>query len=112
MLLQEIKQILHGLQLPIIVILSVYVLKLTVTTAKRNWSYVLRQFLVSLIIGLLAHKYFLDRGDLTEGFTLVLVAFFAFEADNLIRGLSHIGTRMRDDPIALAKEIRDIFRGK
>lgn len=111
-MLNELKQLLHSLQLPIIVIMAVYVLKLTITTARRNWSYILRQAVVSLVVGLLAHKYLLDRGDLTEGFMLVLVAFFAFEADNLVRGLSHIGARMRDDPIALAKEIRDIFRGK
>lgn len=112
MLLQEIKQILHTLHLPIIVILAVYVVKLTITTAKKNWSYLLRQAVVSLVVGLLAHKYFFDLGGYTEGFLLVMTAFFAFEADNMLRGLSHIGSRMRDDPIALAKEIRDIFRGK
>lgn len=110
-MLQEIKQLLHVLHLPIVVILAIYVLRLSITNARKNWSYLFRQAIVSLVIGLLTYKYLLDRDDLTEGFILVLVAFFAFLADDIIQGISRVGYRMHYDPIGLAKDIRDIFRG-
>lgn len=108
----DFKHIVAGWALPIIVIMVVLVIKALWSRAKCNWKTLVRQAIVSLFIGGLVNSYMIDHGGYQRGTILIVVAFAAFQADNLVLASIRVGDRMQNDPIKFAKEIRDLLRGK
>ena len=108
----DLKQIIAGWGLPLLVILLVLIIKLMWSKAKCNWRMWSRQAVVSFFIGSLANNYMIDHGGYARGTMLAIVAFTAFQADNMVLALVKIGDKMQNDPIKFAKEIRDLLRGK